>query len=57
MTAPLPAFYGGLVRKKNVLSVMMQCIFLRDRRPFCGESTDIRCRLAATTRTSATANT
>jgi ammonium transporter, Amt family len=29
MTAPgLALFYGGLVRKKNVLSVMMQCIFL-----------------------------
>ncbi|MCG8651466.1 MAG: ammonium transporter [Pirellulales bacterium] len=29
MTAPgLAMFYGGLVRKKNVLSVMMQCIFL-----------------------------
>ena len=29
MTAPgLAMFYGGLVRKKNVLSVIMQCIFL-----------------------------
>ena len=29
MTAPgLALFYGGLVRRKNVLSVMMQCIFL-----------------------------
>ncbi len=29
MTAPgLALFYSGLVRKKNVLSVMMQCIFL-----------------------------
>ena len=29
MTAPgLAMFYGGLVRKKNVLSVVMQCIFL-----------------------------
>jgi len=29
MTAPgLALFYGGLVRKKNVLSVMMQCTFL-----------------------------
>ncbi len=29
MTAPgLAMFYGGLVRKKNVLSVMMQCMFL-----------------------------
>ncbi|HUY34699.1 MAG TPA: ammonium transporter [Pirellulales bacterium] len=29
MTAPgLALFYGGLVRKKNVLSVMMQCVFL-----------------------------
>lgn len=29
MTAPgLAMFYGGLVRKKNILSVMMQCIFL-----------------------------
>src|SRR3954469_13053407 len=29
MTAPgLALFYGGLVRKKNVLSVMMQCLFL-----------------------------
>lgn len=29
MTAPgLAMFYGGLVRKKNVLSIMMQCIFL-----------------------------
>ncbi len=29
MTAPgLALFYGGLVRKKNVLGVMMQCIFL-----------------------------
>jgi ammonium transporter, Amt family len=29
MTLPgLSLFYGGLVRKKNVLSVMMQCIFL-----------------------------
>lgn len=29
MTAPgLAMFYGGLVRKKNVLSVFMQCIFL-----------------------------
>jgi Amt family ammonium transporter len=29
MTAPgLAMFYGGLVRRKNVLSVMMQCIFL-----------------------------
>jgi len=29
MTAPgLAMFYGGLVRKKNVLSVMMQCVFL-----------------------------
>ncbi len=29
MTAPgLAMFYGGLVRKKNILSVIMQCIFL-----------------------------
>ncbi len=29
MTAPgLAMFYGGLVRKKNILGVMMQCIFL-----------------------------
>ncbi len=29
MTAPgLAMFYGGLVRKKNVLSVMVQCLFL-----------------------------
>lgn len=29
MTVPgLAMFYGGLVRKKNVLSVMMQCVFL-----------------------------
>src|SRR6476661_6709804 len=29
MTAPgLAMFYGGLVRKKNVLSVMMQCLYL-----------------------------
>ena len=29
MTAPgLAMFYGGLVRKKNMLSVMMQCLFL-----------------------------
>ena len=29
MTAPgLALFYGGLVRRKNVLSVMMQCIYL-----------------------------
>lgn len=29
MTVPgLALFYGGLVRKKNVLSVMMQCLFL-----------------------------
>lgn len=29
MTAPgLAMFYGGLVRKKNVLSIVMQCIFL-----------------------------
>jgi len=29
MTAPgLAMFYGGLVRKKNVLGIMMQCIFL-----------------------------
>jgi ammonium transporter, Amt family len=29
MTAPgLAMFYSGLVRKKNVLSVMMQCVFL-----------------------------
>jgi len=29
MTGPgLALFYGGLVRKKNVLSVMMQCVFL-----------------------------
>jgi Amt family ammonium transporter len=29
MTAPgLAMFYGGLVRKKNVLSVFMQCLFL-----------------------------
>ena len=29
MTGPgLAMFYGGLVRKKNVLSVMMQCVFL-----------------------------
>ncbi|TWU63280.1 Ammonia channel precursor [Crateriforma conspicua] len=29
MTAPgLAMFYGGLVRRKNVLSVIMQCIFL-----------------------------
>ena len=29
MTAPgLALFYGGLVRKKNILSVMMQCIIL-----------------------------
>src|SRR5688572_8833456 len=29
MTAPgLALFYCGLVRKKNVLSVMMQCVFL-----------------------------
>jgi Amt family ammonium transporter len=29
MTAPgLAMFYGGLVRKKNILSVIMQCLFL-----------------------------
>src|SRR5882724_6343927 len=29
MTAPgLALFYSGLVRKKNVLGVMMQCVFL-----------------------------
>ncbi|MFK7817185.1 MAG: ammonium transporter [Planctomycetaceae bacterium] len=29
MTLPgLALFYGGLVRKKNILSVMMQCVFL-----------------------------
>ena len=29
MTAPgLALFYSGLVRRKNVLSVMMQCVFL-----------------------------
>jgi ammonium transporter, Amt family len=29
MTAPgLALFYGGLVRKKNILSVMMQCMFI-----------------------------
>ena len=29
MTLPgLALFYGGLVRKKNILSVMMQCTFL-----------------------------
>ena len=29
MTAPgLALFYGGMVRKKNVLGVMMQCVFL-----------------------------
>ncbi len=29
MTAPgLAMFYGGLVRRKNVLSIMMQCVFL-----------------------------
>ena len=29
MTAPgLSLFYGGLVRKKNILGVMMQCMFL-----------------------------
>ena len=29
MTAPgLALFYGGLVRKKNILGVMMQCFFL-----------------------------
>jgi Amt family ammonium transporter len=29
MTIPgLALFYGGLVRKKNVLSVLMQCFFL-----------------------------
>ena len=29
MTAPgLAMFYGGLVRKKNVLGVIMQCLFL-----------------------------
>lgn len=29
MTAPgLAMFYGGLVRRKNVLSILMQCIFL-----------------------------
>lgn len=29
MTAPgLALFYGGLVRQKNILSVMMQCLFL-----------------------------
>jgi len=29
MTAPgLTLFYGGLVRKKNILSIMMQCTFL-----------------------------
>lgn len=29
MTAPgLAMFYGGLVRRKNVLSVLMQCVFL-----------------------------
>ncbi|MEO1998778.1 MAG: ammonium transporter [Planctomycetaceae bacterium] len=29
MTAPgLALFYGGLVRKKNILSVLMQCLFL-----------------------------
>ena len=29
MTVPgLAMFYGGLVRKKNVLSILMQCLFL-----------------------------
>ena len=28
MTPGLAFFYGGLVRRKNVLSVLMQCIFI-----------------------------
>ena len=31
MTAPgLALFYGGFVRKKNVVSVLMQCLFSWD---------------------------
>ena len=43
MTAPgLALFYGGLVRKKNILGVMMQCVFLMGMMSvlwaFCGYS-------------------
>ena len=43
MTGPgLALFYCGLVRKKNVLSVMMQCVFLMCLMSSSGPSTAIR---------------
>ena len=37
MTLPgLSLFYGGLVRTKNVLSVLMQCFAIAYLFPYCG---------------------
>ena len=48
MTAPgLAMFYSGLVRRKNVLGVMMQCLFLMGLMTISGVSGDIRWRSAA----------
>ena len=55
MTAPaLALFYCGLVRKKNVLSVMMQCVFLMCLMTVIWACTVIRWSSAATDRGSAT---
>ena len=43
MTVPgLALFYGGMVRKKNVLSVLMQCFATTCLSPSCGRSPAIR---------------
>ena len=59
MTAPgLAMFYGGLVRKKNVLGVMMQCLFLMGLMTvICGHCTDTRSASAKAGLTLATATT
>src|SRR3989304_6369669 len=47
MTTPgLAMFYGGLVRKKNVLSVIMQCLFLMALMTVIGRCTGIPSRSA-----------
>ncbi len=45
MTPGLAFFYGGLVSRKNVLTIMMQSLYQWDGQPSCGLQLDLRCAL------------
>ena len=49
MTPGLAFFYGGLVRRKNVVNTMMACVAIMAFPYLCGRCSDIRSHSGAIT--------